>query len=144
MSFSAIHNALNTQLLTTPNLPTIQEENNRVKLGSGNTPWCRTTFLPTQSVVSTFGVQGMTKLNGLFQVDLFYPMNTSYETAYTMVDTIVGQFIPGKVLNNSISIMNSYALPMRDLPISERTMPNYYIVSVMIQWQEFEQRPIIT
>ena len=142
MSYISIHTALSDRLQTVVGLPTLQEENNRVRLGNGDI-WSRATLLPAKTNIQTIGPNGFNQLNGLYQVDLFYPSDTGYTEPYNMVDLILASFVAGTVLGQ-IRIKNSYMISSHDLSRTDKVMPNYFILPVMIEWETYEQRPTIT
>jgi hypothetical protein len=134
MSFKTIHASLDTKLKTITGLPRLQEENIRIKLGSGTSAWCRATLLPAKTVIATVGQQGFNQYNGLYQIDLFYPNNATYVDCFDMADTIIATFIPGLILDNT-RITNSYIQP------GYTSEANYYVVPVIIEWEQYINRP---
>lgn len=57
--------------------------------------WAAVWFLPTQPVVATLGDGGDDRLDGIFQIDLYYPQNKGSGTAGAMADTIRNAFTAG-------------------------------------------------
>jgi len=144
MSIKTIYDTIITRLETVVDLPTLQKENNRRQLGSGSsitTDWCRATLLPARTNLETVGPNGFNEINGLVQVDLFYPADSDYSTSFLMVDAILNKFVAGTLIN-SVIIRNSYMLSAQTVK-SQGVIPNYYQVSIIIEWSLYEQRPTI-
>lgn len=141
MSYITIYEAIVNRLQTITNLPTLQKENNRVKLGNGKTAWSRATILPARTKIETLGVNGYNEVNGLVQIDLFYPSDASYTDSFTMIDLILDKFVIGTQLSNVI-IQNSYPLSAQTVSTSSN-VPNFYMSSVMIEYSLYEQRQTI-
>lgn len=133
MSTSGDISTLNTILLTTSNLPTLQSENKRIDLGSGKTPWCRSTLLPARTTQVSIGSSGIDNINGLYQIDLFYPQNSSYVLIYDMADAIINNFTIGSK-SGGLHVINSY---IQKLP----GVTNYFNLAVIVEWQAFRDRP---
>jgi hypothetical protein len=141
MSYYTIHTTLDNRLQTVTGLPTLQQENVR-KVGDKKlTEWCRSTLLPSKTVVETVGLNGYNKVFGQYQIDIFYPQDISYTLPFQMGDTILHSFIIGTVLSG-INITNSYILSGQSFQGSNQ-VPGYYKLIVMIEWVKYEQRPTI-
>lgn len=69
----SIYNALTTQLLTATGLPPLASPN--IVFRPGNSAWCRATLLPAEPEDGSIGVNGFDWDRGLYQVDIFSPLN---------------------------------------------------------------------
>jgi hypothetical protein len=133
MSFLSIHEALDAQLKTVVNLPPLQEENIRVKLGAGTKAWSRSTLIPNRSDIVTVGVNGLTELNGLYQIDLMFPADDKYTNCTKMADLVLAAFSVGLQLN-TLMIRNSYPAA------GYATVPGYYTIPVIVEWSMWVNR----
>jgi hypothetical protein len=90
VSFATVQAALDACLATVPGIPPIQLENtaNAPKTGVA---FSRGTLIPSRTNAPTVG-PGATELNGLYQVDLFYPTNTGTATSNAMVEAVIAKF----------------------------------------------------
>jgi hypothetical protein len=101
MSFNAIQQALDLHLIAVSGLPSdVQTENTQIAVTAGSA-WVRSTLAPAENNDITTGIGGMVQKHGLYQIDLFYPINTGTMDARTMGDTICAAFARGTTLNNS-------------------------------------------
>lgn len=135
MSFYSIHQALDAHLKTVAGLPPLQEENVRVKIGSGTKPWCRSTLINNPTSISTVGPSGYSRLNGILQVDLYFPSDSKYAQCYAMADLVIAKFQAGTQLG-TIRIINSY--PRAGFGGA----PGYYTLPIIIEWENYEQRTL--
>ncbi len=138
MSYKDIHQSLDTQLSSVVGLPTLQIENTRKTNDKRIKEWCRSTLLPAKTSIETLGPLGHNKLQGLYQVDIFYPEDYNYTDTFTMADLVLTKFIIGDTIDG-INIINSYMLPSQNVS-SNINIPGYYKIIVMIEWEKFETR----
>ena len=132
MKFTEVQQLLDEQLLTVVGLPTLQTENTRFKVVT-NVPWARSTLLPAETNIVTLGVTGYDELNGLYQVDLFYPSDSGFTAANTMADTVMGAFTKGTQLTGTginVEIDKSW----RE---SGRTFDTFYNIPVLVSWRGY-------
>lgn len=131
--YTAIHAGLDAQLATTPNLPAFNNENSAIYRPTIGTPYCRATLLPAQPLVGELGVGGRTEFQGLYQVDLFYPINAGTTLAEAMVDAVLSVFPRGTVIMQAginIQVKLAYRLVAR-------SEPPWFIVPVSVSWWSF-------
>lgn len=95
MSFTAVQNALNAQLQTCDGLPPLQLENEH---NAPKAAWSRATLMPSRTLQPNVGTGGTAEMNGLYQVDLFYPMNQGMALANAMVDAVIDTFPRGMLI----------------------------------------------
>lgn len=133
MSNLLIHTLLDTRLKTVSGLPTLQEENNRIRIGAGTKAWCRSTLIPNPTFIATIGQQGYSSQTGIFQIDLFYPGDASYQSTFIMAQTIIAMFPAGLQIDD-VRIVNSYSRA------GFSGAPNYYTVPVVIEYEYYYQR----
>lgn len=93
MSYSKIHNALDTQLITVTSVPLIQHENTR-HVNKTSETYLRSTLLPAESIARTNVID---EYNGLYQVDIFSPQDKGH-AAESIVDDIIAKFKRGQML----------------------------------------------
>lgn len=130
-----IQAALDTQLLTVTGLPVLQTENTRFD-GSKNVPaFCRSTLLPAQTTVIGLGAgsAAQTQMQGLYQVDVFYPQDSGTTAARTLADAVVAVFPVGlRLVEGSSTVTVEVASVMTAYSINK-----YYCVPVRIQWNVY-------
>lgn len=132
MSYTTILQLLDTQLLTTTDLPTHYTENERVQLIT-DTPWCRSTLLPVETQELTIGSNGWVKVQGLYQIDLFYPNDAGYSTAAGIADNVITSFARGLSLGTTtiVKIEMSWRLPAR-------SFQQFYQIPVSVRWASYQ------
>jgi hypothetical protein len=126
--YETIQTILDTQLLTVIKAEDLQTEN--TIRTSKTTNFVRSTLLPAQTQILTLGVGGIDRLNGLFQIDVFTKIGTGFTEGNNTADAIMNAFVKGAnhTSNNVIvTIDNKWR-------ISSRTLQNFYVVPVFIQW----------
>lgn len=133
MGFYEIHNILNEHLLTLADLPPLQTENIRKNLGSGTKSWSRATFIPNTTERLSLGEGGLDDLNGIYQIDIFYPGDNNYIECSKFVDKVIEHFKIGSIING-VRILNTYPSP------GYGGAPNYYTIPVIVEWSFFSQR----
>lgn len=128
-----IQNALDAQLQTITNLPTLQTENNRFNASTNIASWVRSTLMPAQSSVLAIGPNALTQMQGFYQVDVFYPADTGITAARTLADTIVSTFPVG------LRLVGSSGTVIVDVTsvITAYSINKYYCIPVRIQWSVF-------
>lgn len=128
--YAEIQAALDAQLATVTGLPELQRENTRLNRGGrATTPFTRATFLPGQATQLTVGQNGVNRYSGLYQVDLFYPMDTGAATINAMADSVLAAFPRATVLGDEFKVHCTIAwreAGRRDEP--------FYAVPVLVQW----------
>ena len=133
MNYTTIQKALDTQLSIVAGIPTFTEENARFK-PSATTPFTRSTLLPAQTVVESIGVHGIDRVNGLYQVDLYYPADQGYTTANTMADLVIAAFPKALQLTTTDSIKVDVDVTWR---LPARKVQNFYNVPVIVSWKSY-------
>ena len=97
ISTAAIQQTLDAQLATVPGLPTFSQEN-QLAQASGITPFCRSTLAPAKSTTIGLGLNPMIQQTGLYQVDLFYPVDYGFNPGRAMADAVISVFKVGFLL----------------------------------------------
>lgn len=93
MIYATVQAALDAQLQTVTGLPALQLENTLYDTkGKALTPYCRATLLPSEAQPATVGVTGKNEYFGLYQVDLFYPLDKGKASVNAMADLVVAAF----------------------------------------------------
>lgn len=137
MSVAVIHSLLDQRLNTIPNLPSTLTENSVFDASSNVPSFIRSTILPARSAVISLGASAGKKLQGLYQVDVFYPSGTGSTAAQTLADTVVATFPIGLILTSgTIQVMVEIASAMPAYDISK-----YYGVPILIQWSCYVLAP---
>jgi hypothetical protein len=133
MKTSEIQTALDTQLKTIVSLPTLQLENTRLDASSNLAAFVRSTLLPAQSTVISLGIGAKKQMQGLYQVDVFYPLDSNTTAARTLADTIVDTFPIGQRLTiGTTTVIIEVSSVMTAYSISK-----YYCIPVRIQWSVY-------
>lgn len=101
MKQDAINAALSAELKTlAPALPIAWP--NEVFNPPASTPYIRAFFLPTptQDVALGTGSLGLKRMSGIFQVSLYYPLNTGEGDSRRKADAVIALFPRGKTLTH--------------------------------------------
>lgn len=129
--YSEIQSALDARLATVTGLPELQTENKRVNRdGKSKTPFARGTLLPNQATQLTVGKNGVNTYSGLYQVDLFYPIDSGVTAANSMADAVMEKFVRGDTLTVG-GITVHITISWREA--GRRDEP-FYAVPVLVQW----------
>ena len=95
--FNDIQAVLHSHLNTMAGKPPIAWENSNFEPTTG-TLWARATLLSGASTQATLGTDGEDSNVGVFQVDVFSPIDEGHSEAVTMADTIADHFKRGTYL----------------------------------------------
>lgn len=129
MNFTAIQAILDTQLKTVVGLPTLQLENTQ-NVGITGKAFSRATLLPARSYQMNVGPGGTMQLLGLYQIDLFYPINTGVSTINAMVDAVIAAF-PKGFLTDADGVVVQIDVSWRE---TGRRVEQFYSVPVAVSW----------
>ena len=129
MSFATIQSLLDTHLQTLTTLPPLQLENTR-NIGKVNEPFCRATMLPARTTQLSVGVNGRNTLQGLYQIDLFYPQDGGTPVALAMADAVIAHLPRGLVLSSGQTFVH---IQMSWREAGGRVEP-FYQLPVVVQW----------
>jgi hypothetical protein len=131
INYTGIQAELDKQLKAITNIPEVSVEGSRK--ANGNTPWCRSTLLPVEPTYTSVGVDGLSELRGLYQVDLFYPEGYDYTVYSTIADNVLNSFTKGMQLgtNPKVLIWNSYKYTTRN------TSNKFNQIPIIIKWSSW-------
>lgn len=131
-AFADILSALNTQLATL-SLPTASEGKDYKPTNS--TLYVRPTILPADTTQAELGSSGQDENLGIYQVDVFAPIDTGHGVAVTQADAIADAFARGTTLT-----YNSVNVRIRGVSRGAgRRDGAWYIVPVFINYFSFTQ-----
>ena len=134
MSYLEAQNALDATLSGIADLPTIVLEN--TDRDTCDDYYMRSTLLPARAEITSLGETGWNRFFGLYQVDLFYPVNESSDAANFDADKIIAGF-PQKtiIINGStkLRIVNRW----REV---KRNVDKKHQVPVFIEWEFYVLR----
>jgi hypothetical protein len=133
MSYKSIQNLLDTYLQTLAGLPTLQLENTR-NIGQTGVPFSRATLLPARATQLTVGTTGRDLRTGLYQVDLFYPLDAGTGAVNEMADSIISLFGRGTTLSDVTATVH-VSVAWRE---TGRRIDPFYCVPVVIQWSSID------
>lgn len=74
MSYETVYSTLNPLVATITGLP-VAVENEKYTPQVRTVGWARATLLPSEPVEATIGFDRMLRHNGLYQIDIFTPLN---------------------------------------------------------------------
>ena len=126
MSYSIIQTLLNAQLQTVAGLPTVQLENTRHEPKTG-VAFVRPTLMPIEPGRLS---NGYDLVQGLYQIDVFYPASKGTATASAMADLVKAAFARGTVLTGSgviVHVMKSW----REVA---QPFEQFYQMPIMVSW----------
>lgn len=133
-TYSEILATLSGQLDTVEGLPTRSPTNMPFKPTLGK-PYVRDTFMPVEAASGAIGVNGFQVPQGLYQVDVFYPVNiaTSASNALAIADAIVEAF--GR--KNLITTSGSIVTIVKSFQAAALQHPEFYQVPVRIKFAAY-------
>lgn len=132
MIYSTIETLLTGQVGTITGLPDWQRENERYT-GKTSIPFIRTTMLPAEPQVMTAGANGITKYQGLFQIDCFIGQDKGKTEALAMADLVLASFKEGLKLTSgtvTVEVVTASTQPAYQ-------MSSYYGVPCVIRWHSY-------
>ena len=130
MSYATIQDLLVNHLKTLVVLPTLQEENTR-NIGKTGVSFSRATMLHTRPQQASVGINGKDAFSGLFQIDLFVPIDSGTADVNTLADTVVEHFPRGLTL----TLGNVYVHIQLAWRETGSRFETFYNCPVVIQWQ---------
>lgn len=133
MDYNAIRTLLDTQLLTTANLPVHSKENTRTNI-NGKTPWCRSTLLPAEPMPLATGYNALSQYKGLYQVDLFYPQDYGTDAASATSNAIIALFPRGIAFTDGT---NNIHIDMTWQQTAYTVQQVWYVVPVVVRWSSY-------
>jgi hypothetical protein len=92
-AFFDLQAALHTRLSTMPSLPDVAWPNYGFEPTLG-TLWIRPTVLPADTAAATYGDSGTDEQTGVYQIDVFAPLDEGDGEVRQMADTIADRFKP--------------------------------------------------
>lgn len=125
----AIYQALVAQLKTVAGLPTLQLENTVIQPKGAFT---RATLIRARPSQLTVGATGKDLHGGLFQVDIFVPVNTGTTSANALADQIIAAFPRGTALVAGSAIVH-VRIAYRET--AGRMNDQFHQVPVVVEWQ---------
>lgn len=134
MSYKVIQDLLDGTLAGLGITQTILRENENHSGCDGY--YMRTTLLPSRTETASIGETGFDRFFGLYQVDLFYPIDESPDAANTMVDKIIAGFPKKTILTSggvNVRIVNYWRGPQQE-------SDQKYQVPAIIQWEMYTLR----
>ena len=132
MSIRRVQALLDAQLKTVTGLPTLQLENTRVQL-KDRSAFCRGTINPAQSNVLTVGYNGQRQLQGIYQVDSYFPQDTGATAAHDIADAIVAAFPIGLSRTDGVATVRITVASV----LFANSLERFFGVPVVIQWTAF-------
>ena len=132
MIYADVQTTLDTRLQAVVGLPALQLENVVYDTkGKALTPYCRATLLPSEAQPATVGTTGKNEYFGLYQVDLFYPLDKGKAAVNAMADLVVTAFAR-QVLTTGAS--RQVELRAAWAEAGGQDGP-YYRVPVLVRWR---------
>lgn len=100
---------------------------------TANTPWMRTTLLPAETEQRILGTNGLNRIQGIYQVDLFYPTEQGSGAARDKADSVISYFKRGTTATYSatkVIILKAYRSPA----LIEN---DWYHIPINISWYSY-------
>jgi len=100
---------------------------------TANTPWMRTTLLPAETEQSIIGTNGLNRIQGVYQIDLFYPANGGSGTARDKADSVISYFKRGTLATYSTTqavVLKAYRNPAMN-------EEDWYHIPINIVWYSY-------
>jgi len=128
MTYKNIQAALDGRVSSGTGLPALQLENTK-NIAQSGVPFMRATFLPARSSQLTVGVDGKDLRLGLYQVDVFVPLNQGTSLANEYADVVMSLFPRGVITQSGTDVHISSV--WRE---AGRRVESFYQVPVMVRW----------
>lgn len=129
MSFQIIQSALDAHLQTLPGLPPLQLENTR-NIGRTDESFSRATLITSRPGQLTVGRDGQDILRGLYQIDLFVPLDTGTARVNELADSVIEHF-PRSLILGTAPVLVHINTAWRET--GGRTEP-FYGAPVVVAW----------
>jgi len=129
-STTDIQTTLDTQLQTVTSLPTFYAENS-LTVQSGANTFCRSTLGPAKSTILSLGGHKVIEQTGLYQVDIFTPVDYGYSQGRTIADDVINAFPPVPLTlasGDQLIILSAWSQP------SSNDQSAFLMVPVLVQW----------
>ena len=130
ISTQDIQATLDKQLKTIVDLPTFYSENFFAQQ-NGKSVFCRSTLAPAKSVIISMGTKKVVEQTGLYQVDLFHPVDFGYAPGRILADKVINAFLPGFLTLSSgdqLIIHTAWSQPaMND-------QSAFLMIPVLVEW----------
>lgn len=116
-------------------LPIVDE--NKRYVPSLSQDYIRTTLIPTQTTKESLGLGGYNRLNGLFQIDLFYAAGrTPIKDINRRADEMLN-FITNKMVISEGNSNTRIEEVWRDVSITES---DWFQLPVQVRWESYQNR----
>lgn len=125
----SIYVALTNQLKTVTGLPAFAEANEVFR--PSNAAWCRATLLPAEPVDGSIGERGFVWDQGLYQVDVFSPLNT--RVSETIPNAIIAAF--PRALRMAVNGYDHQLEVQRCWLSQTRQDTSWFIQSIMVRYR---------
>lgn len=77
------------------NHPPVDPDTNTIIGSLAGQPWARVTILHARPTVATMGLDGRDQIDGIMQIDLFYPKNSGTAEPHAKADALAATFFAG-------------------------------------------------
>lgn len=130
MSIKQIHGVLESAVTSALGSTAVERENIPLNPPAG-TKWAQVYFLPNQPEVDTIGPAGKNHVDGIYQVNLNYPVGTGDDVVRDDFEAIYSAF-PAKAR----TAVGGQQVTINGCGRSQgRNVGNWYRVSVTIEWE---------
>jgi hypothetical protein len=128
-SINSVRKLLDAALLEVAGDIPVQTEN--TKISPGIDPWMRSTLLPATSEVVAFGAGAVVKMQGIYQIDLFYPSGVGLDPVSEMAEAIEAAFFPGASITDGTQVINIDNISQFAASVDANLN---YCVPIRVQW----------
>lgn len=112
-------------------------ENENFKTPENSTPWARLTILPAQPIPREIGAVLSDEINGIAQIDLFYPADKGRGDALTKADEVLAVYRRAAQL-----IYGDASVRIRTAGLGQGSDNNpWYHVYITIEWVDYRCYP---
>lgn len=130
MSYERIHQLLDTHLSSYSGLPPLQKENTQEMAKTGRN-FVRSSLILSRPSRATLGTSGRDRLVGLYQIDLFTPLNTGTPQMNALADGLVAHFPRSLILHDGDITINM-RMTWRE---TGARATQFYSTAVMVEWE---------
>lgn len=131
---SDVRNALEAHASTISGVPSGLAWENVPFEPTPGSAWLRFTLIPISQRPTDVTAAGLKRIDALFQVDVFVPVDTGPKAAEDLAEAVIAAYAPGDPLtSNGVSVQVEYA-EVNSAAVYE---PSWYTVSVTIKVKAF-------
>lgn len=130
--YDRLQSALEERLEAFPNMPDggVAHENVQFTPPTPSTAWMRVSFIPVASSRRTLGVNGLSRIDGVFSVWIYYPMGQGTSESSIVADRLIEWFKSGTRLESGGEVVTILSAARGQGGIQDA----WWITPVTVSW----------